>query len=281
MSDSIYEKTIRKLSKGGIDSPRLEARLLIADILKISADDVGNSTVLLPNLESKLEENIVQRIAGKPLDKIVGHKGFYKFEFKVSEDVLSPRPETEILVENALKIIKENEFKKVVDLGLGSGCILLSLLKEIEDLQGVGADASSKALEIAKENAKALGVDQRCLFLNKSWFDEDFFEVLGKDFDMIVSNPPYIKTDDIKTLDVGVQKYDPKIALDGGADGLKDYLKIAEIAPKILKKGGYILLEVGSGQALDVQKIFENVGLTHVKTLKDYAGIERVVVLKR
>ena len=281
MSDSIYEKTIRKLSKGGIDSPRLEARLLIADILKISANDVGNSTVLLPNLESKLEENIVQRIAGKPLDKIVGHKGFYKFEFKVSEDVLSPRPETEILVENALKIIKENEFKKVVDLGLGSGCILLSLLKEIKDLQGVGADASSKALEIAKENAKALGVDQRCLFLNKSWFDEDFFEVSGKDFDMIVSNPPYIKTDDIKTLDVGVQKYDPKIALDGGADGLKDYLKIAEIAPKILKKGGYILLEVGSGQALDVQKIFEQNDLTHISTLKDYAGIERVVVLKR
>ena len=281
MSDSIYEKTIRKLSKGGIDSPRLEARLLIADILKISANEIGISTQLSKDLESKLEENIIQRIAGKPLDKIVGHKGFYKFEFKVSEDVLSPRPETEILVENALKIIKENEFKKVVDLGLGSGCILLSLLKEIKDLQGVGADASSKALEIAKENAKALGVDQRCLFLNKSWFDEDFFEVLGKDFDMIVSNPPYIKTDDIKTLDVGVQKYDPKIALDGGADGLKDYLKIAEIAPKILKKGGYILLEVGSGQALDVQKIFEQNDLTHISTLKDYAGIERVVVLKR
>ncbi|HCU59044.1 MAG TPA: hypothetical protein DIC64_03590 [Alphaproteobacteria bacterium] len=281
MSDSIYEKTIRELSKGGIDSPRLEARLLIADILKISANEIGISTQLSKDLESKLEENIIQRIAGKPLDKIVGHKGFYKFEFKVSEDVLSPRPETEILVENALKIIKENEFKKVVDLGLGSGCILLSLLKEIKDLQGIGADASSKALEIAKENAKALGVDQRCLFLNKSWFDEDFFEVLGKDFDMIVSNPPYIKTDDIKTLDVGVQKYDPKIALDGGADGLKDYLKIAEIAPKILKKAGYILLEVGSGQALDVQKIFEQNDLTHISTLKDYAGIERVVVLKR
>ncbi|MBR2299272.1 MAG: peptide chain release factor N(5)-glutamine methyltransferase [Alphaproteobacteria bacterium] len=281
MNNSVYENTIRKLSSGGIESPRLEARLLIADILKTSADNVGISTQLSQNLEKILEEHIAQRIAGKPLDKIIGRKGFYKFEFEVSQDVLSPRPETEILVEEALKIIKENKFRKVADFGLGSGCILLSLLKEIEDLQGMGIDASKKALKIAQKNAQGLGVEDKCIFLLKSWFDEDFFQALGENFDMIVSNPPYIKTDDIKTLDIGVQKYDPLLALDGGIDGLKDYLQIAKTAPSVLKKGGYILLEVGLGQALDVQKIFEEHGLAHISTLKDYAGIDRVVILRK
>jgi len=281
MNDSIYEITVQKLAGKGIENPRLEARLLIADASGTSENEISYSTVIEENLKIKLEENIQKRIQGMPLDKILGRKGFYKYDFKVSEDVLSPRPETEILVEEALQLIKENQFKKVLDLGVGSGCILISLLKENPTLKGLGVDVSQKALKIAKENAQSLQVETQCRFLNKSWFENDFLQALDDDFDLIVSNPPYIKTKEIETLDVGVRKYDPIAALDGGKDGLKDYRRISELASEILKQNGYILLEVGLGQSDDVKQIFEKDGLKHVKTLKDYANIDRVVVFKK
>lgn len=280
MSASIYDETVRKLVAGGVESPRLEARLLIADILKIDANEVNSSTALDEKLQAKLEQNISKRLEGMPIDKILGIKGFYKYDFIVSEDVLSPRPETEILLEEALQIIARNHFQNVLDLGTGSGCILLSLLRETPHLNGFGVDISSKALKIAIENAQKLDVVSRCHFLNKSWFDDDFTTKVNEKFDLIVSNPPYIQTNEIKTLDVAVQKFDPIVALDGGQDGLKDYRHIAHIAPKLLNKGGYILLEVGLGEAQDVKRIFENNSFKYIKTLPDLAGIERVVVFQ-
>ena len=204
MTVSIYEKTVQKLITGGIQSPRLEARLLIADILGIDPNDVNLSTVVDERLQEKLEQNLFKRLKGMPIDKILGIKGFYKYSFIVSEDVLSPRPETEILLEEALKIANQNNFRNVLDLGTGSGCILLSLLKEISNVQGMGVDISSKALKIAEENARRLDVFPRCRFLNKGWFDEDFVTQINEKFDLIVSNPPYIKTNDVKMLDVSV-----------------------------------------------------------------------------
>lgn len=280
MSASIYDETVRRLVAGGVESPRLEARLLIADILKIDANEVNSSTVLSKKLQAKLEQNILRRFEGMPLDKILGIKGFYKYAFVVSQDVLSPRPETEILLEEALQITEQNHFQNVLDLGTGSGCILLSLLKENPHLHGLGVDISSKALKIALENAQKLDVVSRCRFLNKSWFDDDFTAQVNEKFDLIVSNPPYIKTDDIQTLDPAVRKFDPIVALDGGQDGLKDYRHIVHIAPKLLNKGGYILLEVGLGEAQDVKRIFEKNSFKYIKTLPDLAGIERVVVFQ-
>jgi len=281
MNNSIYEKTIQKLATRGINSPRLEARLLISDVLGVSADSVSNATTVERYISVKLEENIKKRLEGMPLDKILGTKGFYKYNFKVSEDVLSPRPETEILVEEALRIIQKNRFKYVLDLGIGSGCILLSLLKELPQLNGIGIDASDKAINIAKENATELGISERCQLLNRNWFEDDFIQGLNQKFDMIVSNPPYIKTDEIKNLDVGVKKYDPIFALDGGKDGLKDYRQIATLSQKLLKQEGYMLLEIGFNQENDVRQIFEASGLRHISTIVDYANIDRVVVFKK
>ena len=238
MSVSIYENTIERLISGNIESPRLEARLLIADILKIDANEVNLSTVLEKKLQEKLEQNISKRLDGMPLDKILGHKSFYKYDFNVNESVLSPRPETEILVEKALELIQKNHLQKVADFGVGSGCILLSLLKENPSIQGVGIDISQKALKIASDNAGKLEVEDRCQFICKSWFDEDFLNVLGHKFDLIVSNPPYIKTKDILDLDVEVRHYDPFEALDGGEDGLKDYRKLSNIVAQALNEGG-------------------------------------------
>ena len=281
MQNSVYEKTIAQLSQKGIDSPRLEARILIADILHIDPNTVNFETKLDKTQYEELSKNIEKRRNGAPLDKILGRKAFYKYEFKVSDDVLSPRPDTEILVENAIDIIKKEKLKTILDLGTGSGCILLSILKEAETLKGVGVDVSDKALKIARENAQILGLQDRCSFINKSWNNTDFLKNFLDPFDMLVSNPPYIKTDEIETLAAEVKTHDPILALDGGKDGLDAYRRIAQISSELLHEGGYILLEVGAGQAVAVRHIFETEGLSYLKTLPDLSGIERVIVLKK
>lgn len=281
MNSNIYEQTIQKITQAGISSPRLEARLLIANILKIKADEVNSQTIVPENLQPQLQADIEKRLQGMPIDKILKRKEFYKYDFITSEDVLSPRPDTEILLDVALKLISQNALKNVLDLGVGSGCILLSILKENTNIQGVGVDISPKALNITKQNAEILGVLQNCHLIEKSWFDEDFISTLNNRFNLIVSNPPYIPTVDIPSLDIAVRQYDPLIALDGGTDGLKNYKRIAELAPSLLKKNGYIVLEIGIHQALSVKKIFEKQHLKHLQTLPDLAGVERVLIFQK
>ncbi len=281
MQPSVYQKTIETLAEAGIESPRLEARLLIADVSGVNVDDMPITPIIDDNMLENLNRNVARRIEGMPLDKILKHREFYKSDFEVSEDVMSPRPDTEILVEAALKIIKENNLKNVLDLGTGSGCILLSLLAEIKDMQGVGVDVSKKALQIAQKNTKKMRLSKRVTLIEKSWFDDGFLGSFQEPFDLIVSNPPYIETSEIEKLDISVRKYDPIVALDGGEDGLKHYRQIAEMASFLLKDGGYILLEVGYNQAEKVKQIFSDKGLVHMGTVRDLAQIDRVVIFKR
>ncbi|MBP3686742.1 MAG: peptide chain release factor N(5)-glutamine methyltransferase [Alphaproteobacteria bacterium] len=268
---SLREEVIEALIKAHIPSPRLEADI----ILKHAAPSY-------PDMSQEERQNALQmlkrRLNHEPMDKILGYREFYKSVFKVSRDVLSPRPDTEILVESALELIAKNEVVKILDLGTGSGCILLSLLKENPQAMGTGVDVSAKALEIAKENAKALNLLSQTTFVNKSWTEPDF---ITETYDIIVSNPPYIPTEEIATLSTEVKDNDPLSALDGGADGLKCYLEIAEIAPSLLTTGGHILLEIGYNQAEDVIKIFENQGFKLVKAVQDLAQINRCVILKK
>ena len=280
MCENVYEQTIKMLMRAGVQSPRLEARLLIAHMLHIEPDEVCGQTDVSADVLVKLKQNIQKRVEGMPLDKILGHKEFYKYDFIVSEDVLSPRPDTEILLESAINLITENNLKNVLELGIGSGCLLLSLLKEIPNIQGVGIDISSKALNIAKQNAHLLHVADRCRLECQDWFDDNIEHTLGQKFDLIISNPPYIKTNDILSLDIGVQKYDPLLALDGGTDGLRHYKRIAFLIPKLLRKGGYVALEVGLGQSSDVQQIFETAGLKYKKTIHDLADIDRTLIFE-
>ena len=278
MQNNIYEDIIKKMADGGIQSPRLEARLLIGFVLKIDPNDAPLIKSISIKEKEELDDFINKRLCGMPLDKILGQKSFYKYDFKVSENVLSPRPDTEILVEEAIKKTKAED--TILELGVGSGCVLLSILKETRGTQGIGIDVSIEALKIAKENAKSLELEQRCRFIEKNWNDDGFNDCFDKKVDIIVSNPPYIKTEEIKTLDREVRLYDPLIALDGGEDGLDCYRKIAKICQPIVQKEGYILLEVGAGQAQDVEKIFLRQGWAHEQTVKDLAGIKRVVILK-
>ncbi|MBQ7659453.1 MAG: peptide chain release factor N(5)-glutamine methyltransferase [Alphaproteobacteria bacterium] len=278
---SIFENLVQRLASAGVSSPRLEARILIANILNVDPNSVTSGICIPPQSQKELENHVQRRLNHEPIDKIIGLKSFYKYTFLTSSDVLSPRPETEILLEKAIKLAKQNGFENTLELGVGSGCVLLSLLREISALKGVGVDVSKKALNVCKKNAEALGVEKRCKLVCKSWFDADFLSIFEHPFDLIVSNPPYIKTADIEKLEKEVWLFDPWVALDGGNDGLESYVQIAKLAPHLLKNKGYLLLEIGCGQMQDVKKTFEKQGLEYVTTLFDLAGIARVVVFSK
>ena len=278
-NSNLFEDVVRRLAEGQIPSPRLEARLLIANTLGVDANELNPFVVKLDDAQTeKLMQSLQDRLKHKPICKIVGTKAFYKHDFKVDCNVLSPRPDTEILVEAAIHLGQENKLTRLLDLGTGSGCILLSVVADLLNAKGVGVDISDKALAVAQTNAEMLGLVSRVEFVRGSWFDD---LSLGDKFDLIVSNPPYIKSADIATLDTEVKDYDPMLALDGGADGYRDYKKLAERIPNWLKDGGYVLLEVGIGQAETVVQIFQEKGLSLCEIAKDLSGINRCVILKK
>lgn len=277
-----FQSITEKLKSAGIEDAKFEARLIFAFVLNQDADSFYFSC---PEVNKEQQAQILEitqkRIEHFPLCKLLGKKGFYKYEFIVNEDVLSPRPDTEILVEAAISIIKEHSFKTMLDLGTGSGCIPLSILGDVEGLKATAVDISEKALNVAKKNADNLSLSKRIEFVQGSWFDEDILSKLNKSYDVIVSNPPYIPSQDILELSTEVKDHDPMLALDGGKDGLDSYKRIAQISKEIISDGGFILLEGGIGQAQDIEKIFEKEGLTKHKILKDYGNIDRCIILKK
>lgn len=272
----------QKLVSAGVETTNYELRLLLAAALETELSNLAiYNQEPQPKQIADFEKMIEKRSQHMPADKILGHRGFYKYDFVVNTDVLSPRPDTEILVEAALEWIIKTKATSVLELGIGSGCIVTSLLAEVPSLQATGIDVSPQALAVAKKNADILGVAERLDLVEKDWFADDFMQNLPTDFDLIVSNPPYIPSAEVATLDAEVRNFDPMPALDGGKDGLDSYRKIAELTPALLKQGGNIFLEVGEGQANDVAKIFVNTGLQLVKIIKDLSGIERCVCLKK
>lgn len=268
---TVREEIIAALIKGGIRSARLETDI----ILKHAAPRYPQITQAE---QEQVEMMLQRRVNHEPLDKIIGEREFYKSVFKVNQDVLTPRPDTEILVEEAIKLLEGREGGMVMDLGTGSGCILLSILKDCPNIKGIGVDISEQALKVAQENAQRLEVEKRCTLKNCSWQQ---LEIEKESIDMIVTNPPYIASQEIETLEEEVKNYDPRVALDGGDDGYKCYKEIAKIAPNLLKRGGYILIEAGIKQAQKIGEIFEKEGLILQKTVKDLGGINRCVILKK
>ena len=278
---SFFNEILQKLITGGIENPRLEARILLAEVLKKNIAEIYTDTELSEQEQQRINVMLEQRLQHKPLDKIIGHREFYKADFKVSEDVLSPRPDTEILVEEALKLLQDDKEYRILDLGVGSGCIIESILLEKKNSYGVGVDVSAKALKVAAINADNLGLSRRIEFVNADWFVGGFEKKFSCKFDMIVTNPPYIPTADIVSLDTEVKEYDPLPALDGGKSGYDSYVRIAEITPLLLNDGGYILIEAGINQAAEINKIFSRKNLQPVKIVNDLAGIERCVIMQK
>ena len=216
---------------------------------------------------------IKSRSSGKPIAYLTGKKSFWKYEFKISEKVLIPRPDTETIIEQVLKITKEKFKLKVLDIGVGSGCILLSILKEKSDFYGVGVDLSQKCIDISKINAQKLGINNRVKFYKS---DIDNFK-MGK-YDLIISNPPYIKTFNLKYLERDVIDFEPINALNGGLDGLSEIKKVINNSTKLIKKNGKLVLEIAFDQKNLVIKLLRNKGFYINKIVKDYANNYRCVV---
>lgn len=279
---SYLEEITEILKRGNIDMPQFEARMIAASVLSINVDTfLFTPPAATESQVEQMKKMAEERLTHKPLCKILGAKGFYKYDFVVNEHVLSPRPDTEILVEAAIKEAKKISAKNILDLGTGSGCIILSIMGDVPELKGWAVDASSQAMKVAKINSGRLGLDSRMTFLQASWFDENLPKLLGTKFDIIVSNPPYIPSAEIQMLDPEVKNYDPLSALDGGADGLSHYRRIAELCPQILNDGGAIFLEGGQHQEKSITDIFENKGFRLVEIIPDLSGINRCIFLKK
>ena len=263
------------LKNKSIISAQLDTEILMAKALGKSREYIilNHDKVLnIENLEY-FKKLVHERATRKPIAYLLNKKFFWKSEFYVNKNTLIPRPDTEIIIEQILKVTKNKNYLRILDIGIGSGCILLSILKERKNYYGTGIDISKDSLEISKINAKKLLVEERIKFYKS---DVDKF-ALGK-YDLIVSNPPYIKKNNLKYLERDVLEFEPKLALDGGLDGLSVIRKVIKKSSELLKKNGKFILEIGFDQKSKVIKLLKNKGFYINSTIKDFAKNDRCIV---
>lgn len=266
------------LQSAGIERGRFEARLLAAHALgvsieKIVADDRRQLSDEELRALSALAEERAQR---RPMAQILGWREFYGRRFKVTPDVLTPRPDSETLIDTVLDHIDDRAAPlRLLELGIGSGCLLLTLLAELPQASGVGTDISPAALAVARANAEVLGLSQRCTLIEGDWST-----AANGAFDILLSNPPYIPTDEIERLDAEVARYEPHVALDGGADGFSFYRRISRDCERVLTHKGLVALEIGAGQGDDVSDLLKAAGLVVLERRCDLAGIERCILAR-
>ncbi|HYD85853.1 MAG TPA: peptide chain release factor N(5)-glutamine methyltransferase [Vitreimonas sp.] len=275
---SLWTDLRKRLEAAGVDTPVIDARLLLeagAGVQRL--DIVTDPRRSLSDAQvAAVEALALRRLDREPIGHILGRKAFWTLDLEVNADVLSPRPETELLVETALEILPKDKRARVLDLGVGSGAILLAILAERPFATGVGVDISDAALAVAKRNAEKLGFADRLELRSANWC-----EGLAHTFDLVVSNPPYIPTADIEGLEPEVARFEPRPALDGGADGLDAYRIIIAALPRLLAPYGAFAFEVGRGQADAVQALAQAGGLATETPRLDLAGIARVVAGRR
>jgi len=277
--ESLIKQSSKLLRVYGFERPRHESVIILKDILKKRYVDIlSNSDVKISIKEkNKILENLFKRLKGKPLSKISGVKEFYSRQFITSVDTLDPRPETELIVDVVKNLLRDSKKKKIniLDLGTGSACIIITITLELMsklNIRATGLDISTKALRIAKKNLVKFNLNKKISLIKSNWF-----ESLGYKFDLIISNPPYIRKKDLGNLSKEVL-FDPLISLEGGLTGLRSYFEIAKDVHQYIKKDGFIILEIGRGQLKPVDNIFLNRGFGRILKEKDLQGIDRVVV---
>ena len=274
IQEAIKEASLT-LKKNNIKSSILDSEILMSKVLKKKREYVIlNTQDRLKDKDLDYFTNLVnERKKGKPIAYLTGKKFFWKNEFKVNQNVLIPRPETELIVEEILKITKNKFQLNVLEIGIGSGCILLSILKEKKGFIGTGIDLSSECLKICKKNIIKLRVSNK-IKLFKS--DVDNFNY-GK-YDLIISNPPYIKKLDLKYLEKNVIDFEPRLALDGGLDGLSEIRKVIEKSSELIRKNGKLILEIAFDQKTKVKEILKKKGFYINGVLKDFAKRDRCII---
>jgi release factor glutamine methyltransferase len=268
-----------RLQEAGLAGPVIDARMLVEAAAEASRVDIVTDPhrLLTPAQETTLDDYLTRRILREPVSHILGRKGFWKIMLQVNRDVLTPRPDTETVVEFVLRDFPEHAAWSILDLGVGSGAILLAILAERPAARGLGIDVSEEALAVARDNAARLGLAGRMALLRGDWTEG----LAGDSFDLVVSNPPYIATDVIAGLEPEVRDYEPRIALEGGADGLDAYRRLAPEILRVLKPGGRFAVEIGYDQKDAVEALFRQAGAAGVQTLRDLSDRDRVVAGKK
>ena len=264
------------LKNNKIATHQLDAELVLSSLLKKQRENliINFDKKVSKYVENSFRKLIIRRSTKEPLAYILKNKEFWSKNFFVNRSTLIPRPETELLCENVIKIFK-NKNPYILDIGTGTGCILLSILSEIKNRKGIGVDISAKAIAVAKKNSNNLALNKRAKFFTSSLDNIENYK-----FDLIVSNPPYIKTSDIKNLSDDVRKFEPKIALDGGKDGLDVIKKVIYKSKTILKKLGLLALEIGYGQHYKVSQILKKSGFKENLLVKDYRDNTRCILAR-
>lgn len=262
------------LREAGIETPALDARLLVQGALDYDAGQLAlaHDEALNHAAAMRLADYAAQRLKHKPVSRIFGSRGFYGRDFIINERVLDPRPDSETLIEVALAHLPDGAAARLLDLGTGSGCLLLTLLAERPALTGMGADVSAQALDVARANAAALGLADRADFIESDWLKN----ITGT-YEMIVSNPPYLGPGEIEWLARDVADYDPHLALYGGSDGLDPYRHLCRNAAAFLVQDGWLVFEIGALQARAVRGFMQEAGFSNIAVQQDLAGRDRVV----
>ena len=268
-------KASNQLKVKNFKSPKLDSELLLAKTLDICREDV------LLNLNNKIQQSDLRKFnyylnlrnQYKPIAHIINSKFFWKYKFFVNKNVLIPRPETELVIEQSLSILPEKSKKNILEIGTGSGCIAISLFKERPNCRIVAIDKSTKAIKVAKKNAEIHQVGKKINFLN---IDVDKY--IGNKYDIIISNPPYIKNCELLSLDKDVKLNEPKIALSGGFSGLEVFFKIINKCDRLLKNNGMLILEIGHKQGNNLKKYLKLKGFNQIKTYKDLSGKDRCLI---
>ncbi len=280
--DALAAQMRKRLTDAGMADPLTDTRLLIGEVIGFSLTDfvLNGARPVSEEEMAQIEAMIARREHGEPVHRILGHREFYGLDFMLSRGTLEPRPDTEVLVDALLphvkRIIAKTGAARILDMGTGTGAICLALLQQCPEATGVGSDISTDALETARKNAQRHGLDTRFEAVESHWFAQ----ISGR-FDIIVSNPPYIKTAVIETLDRDVRKFDPMQALDGGKDGLSPYRSIAEKAVDFLNEDGVIGVEIGYDQKVDVAAIFASNAYGCIEAIRDYGGNDRAMIFRK
>ena len=278
IGEALSEATAR-LAAGGIESPRRDARLLAELATSLDAAIVAGypERPLDASAADKLERLVARRMAHEPVSRLAGRREFWSIDFGLSPATLDPRPDSETLVAAALDRIPDRSAAlRLLDLGTGTGCLLLALLSELPNASGVGVDILPGAATQAHRNAVTIGLENRAFFMVGRWA-----AAIGRGFDVVLANPPYVPSPAIPGLAPEVARFEPRAALDGGLDGLDAYRQIAAELPALLAPGGFAVIEVGAGQAGAAAEILARPGLDETARHRDFAGIERCLVMAR
>ena len=269
------KEAFNELKKSNIKSALLDSEILISQAINKNREFVLLNSNLKINQKEyfNLQKLVYERKKGKPISYLTGQKFFWKYNFKINDHVLIPRPDTEVVVETILNTYKEKNRINFLEVGVGSGCILLSILKEKKNFRATGIDISSRAIRVCNINAYRLGVKNRVKL-----FKSDIDKFSKGKYDLIISNPPYIKKLDLKHLEKDIINFEPKIALDGGLDGISEIRKIIKKSSELIKKGGKLVLEIAFDQKKEVKQLLINNGFYINSVVKDYGKNDRCII---